>query len=100
MGKLIEVTKKLLYLTNTMQTMKTTVDLLTRSNKRVQASVSQDKYGDYSVEWIKINNTFYSGKQIRTAAREIKLLEIIGSIMDLDDHFQYIRNENDYRAII
>ena len=52
--------------------------------KKVELTITQDKHGDYSCKWARINGNYY---KVRTAARENILIEYASEFVDLDEHF-------------
>ena len=75
--------------------LKSTVEFKTSSNKHVQASLKQDRYGDYSIEQIIIGKAIYSSKQIRSVSRENRLFDIINEYVNIDEHFHELRWEKE-----
>ena len=64
--------------------------------KNVALTIKQDKHGDYSFIWMKINESSYSSKQIRTALRENILIEYDMQFVDLEEHFMEERHERSH----
>lgn len=57
-------------------------------------TLKRDKWGEYSVVDVTINNCFYTGKQIRTARRETILFNYASARVDIDEYFAEERAEN------
>lgn len=69
-----------------MNVLTTTIAFTTEYGKPVEMNITRDKYGDFSINWIKIGKSFYSGRKIRTVRRESLLLAYAAQYIDLHEY--------------
>lgn len=74
--------------------MQSTIYFETDYGKKVSMTLKRDKWGEYSICHMTINEANYTGKQIRTAHRETILLNYASDRMDIDEHFADVQAEN------
>jgi hypothetical protein len=69
-----------------MNTITTSVNFTSDYGKPIEMNVSRDKWGDFSINWIQVGKSHYSGKQIRTARREAILIQYAFQYIDLHEY--------------
>lgn len=67
--------------------MQSTIYFTTDYGKKVSMTLKRDKWGDYTIRFIQINDAIYNAKQISTVKRENTLLEYAWQHIDIDEHF-------------
>lgn len=65
----------------------TIVEIVTDNGKEVSAVLRRDLYGDISITSLTIGKNYYSGKRIRTAVREQKIVAYLSNRIDLNEYF-------------
>jgi hypothetical protein len=74
--------------------MQSTIYFTTDYGKKVSMTLHRDKWGEYSIRHMTINQANYTGKQIRTAHRETILVNYAAKHIDIDEHFADVQAEN------